>query len=77
MKQSVSNDKDSVSIQIVIIEMDYKFNPYGNEFITNTDGINSDDSENKRTVPSFNSSGMKFLNAYDDWDFIDEDEDIW
>jgi hypothetical protein len=26
MKQSVSNDKDSVSIQIVIIEMDYKFN---------------------------------------------------
>lgn len=76
MKHSVSNDKDNVSIQIVIIEMDYKFNPYCNEFITNTDGMNSDYSENKCTVPSFCSSRMKGFNTYDDWDCIDE-EDVW
>jgi hypothetical protein len=77
MEHYVSNDDDSVCIQIVIIAIGDKFYQNGDESIIKTDEINSSNFENKHIGQSFGSSGVQVLKDCDDWDFFDDEEDVW
>jgi len=77
MLRFVSKDEDSVHIQIVIIAIDDKFCQGVDESLTKTDRINLADSEKKRIGQSFGQSGIQVLSACDDWDFLDDEEDVW